>query len=59
MNIAAMSTGLSQASLQTQVGLSVEKLAINTAEDQGSQFVNALNSSTPHPTLGTIIDVKG
>jgi hypothetical protein len=58
MDIPALSTGLSQINLQQQVGIAVEKLAMNASTQQGNQLVNLVNASTPHPTLGNNIDLK-
>jgi hypothetical protein len=58
MNIAALSSGLSQINLQQQVGVSVENLAMNASKKQGNQLVDLINTSIPRPTLGNRIDIK-
>ena len=59
MDIAALSSGLSQIKLQQQVGLSVAKLAMNASKDQGNELVNLLNTGSLNPELGNRIDIKG
>lgn len=57
MDIAALSTAMSQASLQQQVSLSVTNKAMDQAEVASQGLIKMMEQSvTPH--LGGSIDVK-
>jgi hypothetical protein len=60
MDIAAMSTGLSQLSFQNQVGTSVLRKAMNQQEQQASDMLSLLQSvAVPSPEhLGQTIDIS-
>ncbi|RAV22269.1 YjfB family protein [Paenibacillus contaminans] len=58
MDIAALSSSMSQASLAQAVSIRVMALAKNTAEQQ-SQNVVQLLSQNIHPNLGKNLDIKG
>lgn len=64
MDIAAMSTMLSQANLQQQVSISVMKMAMDAAKVQAVDLTQMLQESTKamelsvNPHLGTNIDIK-
>lgn len=64
MDIAAMSTMLSQSSIQQQASLSVLKLSMDTAKIQAVNMAEMLQQSTKdmemsvHPHLGGNIDIK-
>jgi len=58
MDIAALSSSMSQASLAQAVSIRVMALAKNTAEQQ-SQNVVQLLSQNIHPNLGKTLDIKG
>lgn len=57
MDIAALSSSMSQASLAQAVSIRVMALAKNTAEQQ-SQNVVQLLSQNIHPNLGKSLDIK-
>ncbi|WP_082220192.1 YjfB family protein [Domibacillus robiginosus] len=57
MDIAALSVGMSQASLSQSVSLALTKKTMDTAQQNASQMVQMLPA--PHPTLGQSVDVKG
>ncbi|WP_150266187.1 YjfB family protein [Paenibacillus tepidiphilus] len=57
MDIAALSTVMSQASLQQAASLAVMNIAKNTAETNSQNMVQMLNQST-HPTLGKTLDIQ-
>ena len=62
MDIAAMSMALSQSQVKQQASLSVMKQAMSIAETNTAgllQMLNVSNENTPHPYLGTNIDLKG
>lgn len=65
MDIAKMSIALSNAQVQQQASLSVAKMAMGSAEQQGEavqkllQTADVTNQQQPaHPYLGGSIDVK-
>lgn len=64
MDIAAISTGLTQMKVAQQVGISLLKTALTTAEVQTANLNQMLEANTKimemsvNPHLGTIIDVK-
>ncbi|MCP3760920.1 YjfB family protein [Domibacillus sp. A3M-37] len=57
MDIAALSMGMSQASLGQNIGLALTKKTMDMAQQNANQMVQMLQA--PHPTLGNSIDVKG
>ncbi|MEK3885239.1 YjfB family protein [Paenibacillus sp. PL2-23] len=57
MDIAAMSTALSQASLSQAVGIKVLNMAKGQAEQQSQQFVQMMNASLD-PNLGKHLDLR-
>ena len=59
MDIAALSSGLSQLKLQQNVSLALTKKAMDLSETENNELLKMLNSSVPnHPTLGRTIDVS-
>lgn len=64
MDIAAMSTMLSQSSIQQQASLSVLKLSMDSAKVQAVNMAEMLQQSTKamemsvHPHLGGNVDIK-
>lgn len=64
MDIAAMSTALSQGKLMQQVSVSVTKMAMNTGEAQMNELLQMLQQNTQAiersvtPHLGQSIDAK-
>ncbi|MCP3027603.1 YjfB family protein [Halobacillus sp. A5] len=59
MDVAKTSMAMSQANVKQQSTLAVMNQAKSHAEQQGSQMVEMLSDSAPHPTKGSQIDVKG
>lgn len=66
MDIALMSIALNQGKVQQQASLSVMKMAMGDAKQQGQDIQRLLGTSNPtaiqhaaQPHLGGIIDVKG
>ncbi|MCR2803635.1 YjfB family protein [Paenibacillus soyae] len=57
MDIAAMSTMLSQASLSQAVGIKVLNMAKGQAEQQSQQLVQMMNASLD-PNLGKNLDLR-
>ena len=64
MDIAAMSTMLSQAKLQQQVSVSVMKMAMDNGKEANQQLLdmlevnNQISKQSLDPNLGKIIDIK-
>lgn len=62
MDIAALSTAIAQQEVATQVGISVFKMAKDSATQAGEQIVNMMNSvamaNSVNPNLGGNIDIK-
>ncbi|MBS4172174.1 YjfB family protein [Bacillus sp. FJAT-49736] len=56
MDIAALSIGLSQASLGQSVEIALTKKAMDTAQQNSVQMIKMLEA--PHPNLGNTIDLK-
>ncbi|GGG03880.1 hypothetical protein GCM10010912_55830 [Paenibacillus albidus] len=57
MDIAALSTSLSQISLAQSVGLSVLNIAKNQAEIQGQNMAKMLETAID-PNLGKTLDIR-
>jgi RNA-splicing ligase RtcB len=57
MDIAALSVMMNQSQVQQQASLSVMKMAMNTAEQNGAQMTKMLEQSV-QPHLGSSIDLK-
>ncbi|WP_082087831.1 YjfB family protein [Domibacillus indicus] len=57
MDIAALSVGMTQASLSQSVSIALTKKTMDMAQQNANQMVQMLQA--PHPTLGKSIDVKG
>ena len=64
MNIAAVSTALSQGNVQQQASLSVMKIAMGTATDQGNTITAMANNTSKalelsvRPHMGVIVDIQ-
>ena len=64
MDIAALSMSLSQMKAAQQVSISVMKLSMDTAKNQGSEMVQMIQSNTRMleqsvtPHLGASIDIR-
>lgn len=64
MDIAGLSMSLSQMKAAQQVSISVMKLSMDTAKNQGSEMVQMIQSNTRMleqsvtPHLGTSIDIR-
>jgi hypothetical protein len=63
MDIAKMSTMMSQAYVQQQASLSVMKMIMDNEKEAAGEMVEMLNSNpnqqqAPHPHLGGSIDVR-
>lgn len=63
MDISLLSVAMSQANVQQQASLSVFKIAMNTAEQNGQNMAEMLKGSHPPVSLeahlGNTIDLKG
>ncbi|MEW4369177.1 YjfB family protein [Paenibacillus kandeliae] len=57
MDIASLSTALSQSSVSQAVGLKVLSLSKDMAEQQGQQMADMIKQA-PHPTLGGSLDIR-
>jgi hypothetical protein len=60
MDIAALSAGLSQIKLQSDVGIALTKKAMDVSQTQSNELLQMLNTSVPapQPTSSRFIDVK-
>ncbi|PKR86508.1 YjfB family protein [Heyndrickxia camelliae] len=56
MDIAALSIGLSQASLGQSVEIALTKKAMDATQQNSAEIIKMLEA--PHPTLGNTIDLK-
>ncbi|KEF38810.1 putative motility protein [Schinkia azotoformans MEV2011] len=62
MDIAALSTAMSQVNLGQQVSIALTKKVMDTAEVNANALTEMLKTSSapaPHPTLGKFIDISG
>jgi hypothetical protein len=57
MNIAALSTALSQNKIQETASVQVQKLAMDSAETQGAALVQMMTQSISDPALGNRVDL--
>lgn len=57
MDITALSTGLSQANLMSQVSTSVLKLSMDTVEQSMNNMIKMMETSV-NPDLGSTIDIS-
>jgi len=57
LDIAALSIGLNQASLNQNVSIALAKKVMKTSQQSNEQMLKAMEA--PHPNLGKSIDVKG
>lgn len=57
MDIAALSMGLSQASVGQSVSIALTKKIMDTAQQSSADLLKMMEA--PHPTLGNTIDLKG
>lgn len=62
MDIAAMSTMMSQANVRMEASIAIMEQIKNVAEMQGEQLIEMMQQSNtqtvPHPTLGQTIDIS-
>lgn len=57
MDIASLSIGMHQASLENSVQLSVIKMAMNSAENNSNEMTNMIDSMASEPYKGEHIDI--
>lgn len=57
MDIAALSISMSQSSLSQQVGISLEKKAIDNLNDNSQSLIKLMELSA-NPNLGSRLDVR-
>lgn len=57
MDIAALSIGLSQASLSQNVGIALAKTVMDTSQQNAGEMLEMIQA--PHPDLGHTMDLKG
>jgi len=57
MNIASLSTALSQISVQQEAAVEVQKLAMNTVEQQGVALTEMMSQTIADPTLAIKVDL--
>ncbi len=57
MNIAALSTALSQNSVQSAAAVQVQKLAMNSAEAQGAALAKMMGEVITDPAVGNEINL--
>ncbi|MFD0587001.1 YjfB family protein [Paenibacillus sp. GCM10027627] len=58
MDIAALSTSLSQVSLSQSVGIQVLSMAKSQAEQQGQNLVKLMDTANLNPNLGHSLDIR-
>ena len=58
MDIATMSVGMHQASLQSAVSISVMKLAMNNGVEAATQITDMMTNMAADTNRGTNIDVR-
>lgn len=60
MDIAALSTALSQIQVQQQASLSVTKMAMDSGKTQASEMLQMMEASSQavDPNLGRMVDIK-
>lgn len=58
MDIAQLSTALSQMDLIQSAGMQVQKMAMDSAENQGAAVVGMMQESFTDPALGQKIDLQ-
>jgi Putative motility protein len=57
MDIIALSTALSQNSVQQTASVQVQKLAMNSAETQGAALAKMMGETITDPSLGNLVNV--
>ena len=57
MDIAALSTGLSQAQVQMDAATQVQKLAMDSAESQGKALAEMMGETITDPALGASVNI--
>ena len=57
MDIASLSTAMSQSSVSQAASIKVLSLSKDMAEQQGQQLAEMLKQA-PHPTLGSTLDIR-
>jgi len=57
MDIAALSTGLSQAQVQMDAATQVQKLAMDSAESQGKALTEMMGETITDPAIGAKVDI--
>lgn len=57
MDIAALSIGMSQASLSQSVSIALTKKVMDSSQQNTVQMIEMLQA--PHPNLGHSVDLKG
>jgi hypothetical protein len=57
MDIAALSTALSQNKVQEAASVQVQRLALNSAEAQGAAIVKMISQTITDPALGKRVDL--
>jgi hypothetical protein len=57
MDIAALSTTLSQRTIQEAASVQVQKLAMNSAETQGTALAQMMAQTITDPALGNRVDL--
>ena len=58
MDIAAMSIGMHQASIQSAVSISVMKMAMNSGTETATQMTDMMSNMAVDTSKGTNIDVR-
>ena len=58
MDIAALSMVMSQSKAQTAAGIAVEKIAMDTNKETGTQMAEMIKNVAVDPNLGNHIDVS-
>ncbi len=57
MDIASLSTAMSQSAVSQAASIKVLSLSKDMAEQQGQQLAEMLKQA-PHPTLGSTLDIR-
>ena len=58
MDIAALSMGMSQSSVQQSAGIAVMKMAMDTGKENATKMTEMMKNSAVDPNLGNHLDVS-
>ena len=58
MDIGALSIAMSQANVQSQVGIALTKMSMDVGKDMATQMTEMMGNMAVDPDLGNHIDVR-